>query len=124
MTSPIVVGTTAIVAVPERRNRETVRFQNVGSTVLYFAKGKNLPTTSRYDFLLIPMLSNTNSLTSAEGDDSVIASKIKQPSPMAQTMVMSSIEIESISEFKVVSSGSNGNLAILETEIIRRQINE
>jgi hypothetical protein len=52
MASPISVGTTAIVAVPRKATRSSVRFQNVGETTLFF-KRKTNPSTTDYEFSIL-----------------------------------------------------------------------
>ena len=94
MASPIVVGTTAIVAVSRNTNRIKVRFQNTGATqTLYFTRQigavSNVPSATNYEFLLAPG-------TVAEVNEAYI-------------------ETNSTAQFNVVSSAAAGSLAIFET---------
>jgi len=88
MASPITVGTTAIVAVNHNIRRATVRFQNSGTTTLYF-KRRYAPSVSDYEFMLAPG-------TTAELNEAHTSTN-------------------SVDRFMVVSSASNGVLAIYET---------
>jgi hypothetical protein len=93
MANPITVGITAGVAINRNRNRVSVRFQNTGTTILYFIRQFGhisvIPSPTNYEFLL-------------------------QPGATAE-MNESFIESRSTSQFNVVSSVVGGLLAILET---------
>ena len=89
MANPIIVGTTAIVAVLRNPNRVKIRFQNTGATVLYFYRNPNIPSIVNYEFLLEPG-------TIAEINEAYI-------------------ETNSTAQFNVVSSAVGGILAIFET---------
>lgn len=89
MANPIIVGTTAIVAVLRNPNRVKIRFQNTGTTVLYFYRNPNIPSIVNYEFLLEPG-------TIAEINEAYI-------------------ETNSTAQFNVVSSAVGGLLAIFET---------
>jgi hypothetical protein len=95
MASPIIVGTTAIVAVPKNLHRNKVEFQNTGITTLYFKKQVGIvpvvPTSTNYDFMIGPGVTATGEVNEAiRGTNSV-------------------------NQFNVVSSASGGILAIFET---------
>jgi len=95
MASPIVVGTTAIVAVVANPKRAGLRFQNVSATqTLYF---KRIPATGTYtivsatdyDFRMLP-----DSATGEGGEP---------------------FETNSVASFMVISSAAAGSLAVFET---------
>lgn len=87
------VGTTAIVAVHQKRDRAKVRFQNIGNTILYFRKGTGVPSSSNFDF-------------SIRGQGEGEANE-------------EFVDIYSIAQYNVVSSGANGQVAILETFFVK-----
>ena len=95
MASPIVVGTTAIVAVPANASRNNIRFQNTSSTQTIYLK--RIPTTGAYGIVSttdydIRLLPDT---ATAEGGEP--------------------FETQSTASFMVISSASAGSLAIFET---------
>jgi len=94
MASPIVVGVSAIVAVPVKRKRALVRFQNVGATTLYVKKlplegAFSVVSPTDFEVILLPATGT------AEGGDA--------------------FETNSIASFMAVSSAAAGSLAIYET---------
>lgn len=93
MASPVTVGATAIVAVAANLKRVKVRFQNPGTTSLYFVRQigtvANVPSATNYEFVLGP----------------VAAAELNE----------AYIETNSTAQFNVVSSGAGGTLAIFET---------
>lgn len=90
MATPITVGTTPIVAIKSNLQRYQVRFQNTGSTTLYFYRMPGIPSEDNFEF----KLSGTPG-QSEKVEESFITNSVKQ--------------------FNVVSSGANGELAIFET---------
>ena len=91
MATPITVGTTPIIAIARNIKRYQVRFQNVGSTTLYFYRMPGIPSETNYKFKLSGIPGESDNKI----EDSIITN--------------------SISQFNVVSSGANGKLAIFET---------
>lgn len=92
MANPLIVGTTAIVAVPRNNQRVNVRFQNTGATILYLAKAPIIPSSVSYEIMLaLP--------TAAEINEAFITTN-------------------STAQFNVVSSANNGVLAIFETKLV------
>lgn len=85
----IIVGTTAVVAIPSNKRRVGVRFQNGGSTLLYLAKSPLMPTLLDYDIMLY--------------------------TPTFGEITSSYINTNSTAQFNVVSSDVNGILSIFET---------
>lgn len=93
MVSPMIVGTTAIVAIPKNRNREDVRFQNVGASFLYFTRYPIIPTYTNYEFIIGP--------------------------PIVGEINEAIITTNSTAQFNVISNLPGGILAIYETNKIR-----
>lgn len=95
--SPIIVGTTALIALPRSSRRATVRFQNTGTTTLYFTRQPSstviTPSSTSYSFILYPSTASAEELER-------------------------SVTVRSGSQFNVVSSAAGGTLAIMETVYI------
>jgi hypothetical protein len=94
MTSPIVVGVAAIVAVPIHKARSIVRFQNVGVTTIYLKKvplsgAFSVVSPTDFEIILLPATGT------AEGGDA--------------------FETNSIASFMAISSAAAGSLSIYET---------
>lgn len=93
MSSPIFVGTSAIVVAPINKKRSSIRFQNVSSHSIYLKKipisgSYIVVSTTDYEIELAP---NTGG-----GEGSIF-------------------ETDSISSFMAVSSNAAGKMAIYET---------
>jgi len=98
MASPIVVGTTAIIAVPKNTSRALLRLQNTSSTQTIYIKRIPLSgvysvvSATDYDLRMLP-----DSVTGEGGEP---------------------FETASINSFMVIASASGGSLAIFETVYI------
>jgi len=101
MTSPITIGTTAIVVLPVNNRRADVRMQNTGTSSIYI---KRIPlgaisttvSSTDYEVLLGPSLGEAGESEAGE--------------PFVT---------DSVAAFVAVSSAANGKLAIFETNNIR-----
>ncbi|MGV8961895.1 MAG: hypothetical protein ACOH2V_00760 [Candidatus Saccharimonadaceae bacterium] len=88
ITTPITVGTTAVVAIVTNPKRVSVRFQNAGATILYFSRAPFIPSTTSYEF-------------------SIGATAVGDPDAAVST--------DSVAQFNVISSAAGGILSMFET---------
>lgn len=91
MATPITVGTTPIVAIGRNIARYQVRFQNTGSSDLYFYRMPGIPSETNFEF------------------------KIEASPGKSGKGINEFVITNSISQFNVVSSKAGGELAIFET---------
>lgn len=110
MATPITVGATPIIAILKNKRRASVKFQNTGTTTLYFFRSPGVPTSSNYEFLLKPAGQNNSSGNSGNGNGN--SGDNNNSAEMNEAFA----ETRSTAQFNVVSSAAGGQLAIFETK--------